>query len=237
MPAICLRAVVGARVSSEVARLDGLSASAPGPHYIQPSAPPLTTRDTEDQNLGQSTQRDSSPRPASASSARRGEATQSGSSGNEVTATDGSGLRQQYGQQHTAMVAPLAIPVDNTQPEQRSPVLSAAKTDSHTDPVPMHDAVTGAAAQMAIVNRWSEGSNDGQSDVGSYDNATDCQIPMALGPLQGYQLMVSNPLARDLHSGTQPHVLAISCTSLSTHVCCGRPLQRATKMCSTIDWV
>ena len=229
----CLRAA-GARVSSEVARLEGLSPSAPFLYNIQPmpSAPPsASSPDTDIPDFWESPRAASGPQPAPANDARHAQSVQSEISSDSMTAPHHVGLHERaHRQKHTAKVAPLAIFADVTQSAQ-GPVLQSAATGNKGTAARMPPDRASAATRMAVLDRWPEGSADGQSDDGSYDSITGGQTSTESGAPQGYQSMVSNPLAHNLHSGTQILMSPHPCMTPSTranHV--QPPLQLMIKM-------
>ena len=194
----------GARVTSEVARLEALSISGPTLLSLQPlpSAPPLSSPSGTETQKHQQSAADSAPsppQPASADGQAALAQSQARAAGSTTPPEDST--HQRLVQQHTAAVMPLPTSAGATRTGQR-PSWGALGGNSSISAAHLYDpAATTTPANVANLRRPPEDIRDRQSDCGSCDSHFDTEPTTVSGAPHEFQSMIGNPLAGVLHHG------------------------------------
>jgi len=193
----------GARVTSEVARLEGLSVSGPTLLSLQPlpSAPPLSSPfGTENQQHQQSAADSarSPPQPSSADGQAALALSQATAAGFTTPPEDST--HQRLVQQHTAKVMPLPTSAGATRTGQIASS-SATAADGIVSAAHQHDPARTTPANVANLKRPPEDIQDRQSDSYSCDSQFDTELTMVSGAPHDFQSMIGNPFAGILRHG------------------------------------
>ena len=206
-----LACTAGARVTSEVARLEGL-ASLPAKVLVGsqplPSAPPQTPPHSDERPDQQRSAGDSAWSPSEpANDARHAGPAQAHSSGPVFAAPQDDSPQQQHVHQQTAKVMPLPAPLLST-PTTQAPPVSALAAGSTPTASPMPGPVS---AHTAGQEHWPQNFADAKSEASSCYRPIGSQTPMLVGSSQVYRSVIRNPLARQLDASMLRSCFAI-CT-------------------------
>ncbi len=194
----------GARVTSEVARLEGLTVSGPTLLSLQllPSAPPMSSPfGTDSKDRQQNAAGAARPPPELVDTARHVGPAQSATYGPGFAAPHVDSPDERQAQHHTAKVMRLPTSAGTARTGQGPSSGVSAASSSPSAGQQHNPAATTTPANMAYMERPPEDVPLRQSDGGSCDSHVDNEPTVVSGAPQDYHPVIRNPLAGKLHQG------------------------------------